>query len=259
MARIIKYNQVNISQEKIIGRNSENITIDNEADEEKFKIENEIKNLVSKKNKLLQEMELIKEDSIKEKNNIIKTAHEEYENIIKEANEKAILELDKHKQEGYQSGYKEGFEEGQQKSIDKYGLEINEAISIKNDVIKWKKDEIGKIEKDVINLVINSVDKIIKLKLDENDEIILNLIREALNKLTFTEKLVVRVNGDDFEKVNSSRDKILAMAGHIDDIEIKIDKSLEKGDLIIDTNSGSINPSIKNQFEIIKEEFLNLI
>jgi flagellar assembly protein FliH len=259
LARIIKYNQVNISQEKIIGSDSKNTTIDNEADEKKLKIENEINDLVLKKNELLKEMESIKEDSIKEKDNIIKTAYEEYENIIKEANEKAKLELDKYKQEGYQSGYNEGFEEGQQKSIDKYKLEINEAISIKNDVIKWKKDEIEKIEEDVINLVINSVDKIIKLKLDENDEVILNLIKEALKKLTFTEKLVVRVNDDDFEKVNSSRDKILAMAGHIDDIEIKIDKSLEKGDLIIDTNSGSINPSIKKQFEIIKEEFLNLV
>ncbi|CAH2214025.1 FliH/SctL family protein [Tepidibacter aestuarii] len=259
MSRIIKYNQVNISKEKVIGFESQKNSEDNKLHEEKLKIENEIKNLVSKKNEILKEIELIKEDAIKEKNNIIKSANEEYENIIKSANEKAKLELDKYKQEGYQKGYEEGFEEGQQKSIDKYKLEINEAINIKNDVITWKNNQIDRMEKDIIDLVINSVDKIIKIKLDENDDIILNLIQEALNKLTFTEKLIVRVNADDFEKVEASRDKILAMAGHIDDIEIKIDRSLEKGDLIIDTNSGSVNPSIKNQFEIIKEEFLSLV
>ncbi|MEJ8554401.1 FliH/SctL family protein [Tepidibacter sp. Z1-5] len=259
MSRIIKHNQVNISEEKIVGFESPKVIEDNQTYEKNLKIENEINNLILKKNDVLKEIELIKQNAIKEKNNIIETANKEYENIISSANEKAKLELDKHKQEGYQKGYEEGFEYGQQKSIDKYEAEIDEAINIKNNVIQWKKDQIDKLEKDIIDLVINSVDKIIKVKLEENDEIILNLIKEALNKLTFTEKLIVRVSGEDFEKVNSSRDKILAMSGYIEDIQIKVDKSLEKGDLIIDTNAGTVNPSIKNQFEIIKEEFLSLV
>ncbi|WP_099187225.1 FliH/SctL family protein [Tepidibacter mesophilus] len=259
MSRIIKYNQVNISEEKVIGLEPQMINTENKFHEEKIRIQNEIENLVLEKKNILKQIEFVKEDAMKEKNSIIETAHKEYENIINSANEKAELELDKYKQEGYQKGYEEGFKDGQEKSIDKYKLEIDKAISIKNDVIRWKKDQIDEIEKDIINLVINSVDKIIKIKLDEDDEIILNLIKEALNKLTFTEKLTVRVNVDDFEKVNSSRDKILAMAGNIDDIQIKVDKSLEKGDLIIDTNAGSINPSIKSQFKIVKEEFLSLI
>ncbi|WFD11675.1 FliH/SctL family protein [Tepidibacter hydrothermalis] len=259
MSKIIKHNQVNISEEKIVGLQPRSITVDNKSQEKKLKIENEINNLILKKNDILKEIELIKQDSIKEKNNIIETAHKEYETIINSANEKAKVELDKYKQEGYQKGYEEGFEEGQQKSIEKYQSEIDEAINVKNSVIEWKKNEVDKMEKDIINLVINSVDKIIKVKLEENDDIILNLIKEALNKLTFTEKLIVRVSDDDFEKVNSSRDKILAMAGYIDDIQVKVDKSLEKGDLIIDTSAGTVNPSIKNQFEIIKEEFLSLV
>lgn len=259
MSRIIKHNQVNISEEKIVGRKAQNINVDNSSHEKKIKVENEINSLILKKNDILKEIEFIKEDGIKEKNNIIQTAHKEYENIINTANEKAKMELDKYKQEGYQKGYEEGFEEGKQKSVDEYKSEINEAVNIKNSVIEWKKNQIDKLEKDIIDLVINSVDKIIKVKLEENDEIILNLVKEALNKLTFTEKLVIRVSAYDFEKVNSSRDKILAKAGYIDDIQIKVDKSLEKGDLIVDTNSGTVNPSIKNQFEIIKEEFLSLV
>lgn len=259
MSRIIKHNQVNISEEKIVGRESRNIIVDNSSQEKKLKVENEINYLILKKNDILKEMEVMKQDGIKQKNNIIETAHKEYENIINSANEKAKLELDKYKKEGYQKGYEEGLEDGLQKSIDEYKSEIDEAINIKNSVIEWKKNQIDKMEKDIIDLVINSVDKIIKVKLEENDEIILNLLKEALNKLTFTEKLVVRVSADDFDKVNSSRDKILAMAGYIDDIQIKVDKSLEKGDLIVDTNAGTVNPSIKNQFEIIKEEFLSLV
>jgi len=259
LSRIIKHNQVNISEEKIVGRESRNIIVDNSSQEKKLKVENEINYLILKKNDILKEMEVMKQDGIKQKNNIIETAHKEYENIINSANEKAKLELDKYKKEGYQKGYEEGLEDGRQKSIDEYKSEIDEAINIKNSVIEWKKNQIDKLEKDIIDLVINSVDKIIKVKLEENDEIILNLVKEALNKLTFTEKLVVRVSADDFDKVNSSRDKILAMAGYIDDIQIKVDKSLEKGDLIVDTNAGTVNPSIKNQFEIIKEEFLSLV
>ncbi len=259
MSRIIKYNQVKINEEKIVGFESGKVIEDKQTSEEKLKIENEITNLILKKNEILKEIKSIKEDAINEKNNIIINAQKEYENIINSANEIAKTEFEKYKQEGYQKGYEEGVKQGHQKSIDEYKSEIDEAIDIKNNVIKWKKDQVNEVERDIIDLVIKSVDKIIKLKLDENDEIILNLIKEALNKLTFTEKLIVRVNADDFEKVDSSRDKILAMAGHIDDIKIKIDKSLQKGDLIIDTNAGSVNPSIKSQFEIIKEQFLNLV
>ncbi|OPJ57086.1 FliH/SctL family protein [Alkalithermobacter paradoxus] len=123
----------------------------------------------------------------------------------------------------------------------------------------WKSREINSLEKNIINLVIQSVEKIIKIKLQEDDEVILNVLKEALNKFTFTHKLIIRVDKDSFDLVNSSKNKILAMTDNIDDIEVKIDSSFQKGDIVIDTDSGTINPSIKNQIGILKEEFIKLL
>jgi flagellar assembly protein FliH len=262
LSRVIKSNQVKLVEQKVVkfdstkgAQQSNSYNVDIEKNIDIDKITAQIEQLLIKKEEINNQIQREKEIAQREKEEIVNKAKSEYENIIKRAQEESQILFNDRREEGYKQGYEDGYK----KSIEEYNSIIQEALSVKNSVLNWKKSEINRLEKDVINLVIQSIEKIIRIKLEEDDELILNVLKEGLDKFTFTEKLIIRVSSNDFDTVNFSKGKILAMAAHIDDMEIKVDNSLGKGEVIIDTNSGSINPSIKNQLEILKEEFLNLI
>ncbi len=224
-------------------------------DESKEKITREIEKLEIKREELREEVEIMRDSVLREKKEILDQAKLEEQNILSMAKN----EGERIRKENKEIGYKQGYEEGYNKSIAEYNFLIQEALGVKNTLLEWKKKEIDNLEKDIIHLVLDSIQKIIQIKLEEDDHVILNILREGLNKFTFTESLIIRANSENFDVVNFSKDKILAMAEHIDQIDIKVDNSLHKGEIIIDTSSGSINPSITNQIEILKESFLKLL
>lgn len=267
MSRIIKSSQVNIVDQKLL-KPEVNVLIQNytreinndinenkEVLKEKEKIDEEIQDLLNRKDQIIKENTQLRELAKKENEKIIEHARLEYEKMIISAKQESQIIYNEEKERAYAQGYEAGYNQ----SMSEYHALISEALEIKNSVLTWKNEQVDNLEKNIIDLVLNSIEKIIKIKLNEDDNVVLNILKEGLDKFTFTESLIVRASNDDFDIINSSKDKILAMTDHIDQIEIKVDNSLKKGDIIIDTNSGSINPSVTNQLEILKEEFLNLL
>ncbi|MDK2917385.1 MAG: flagellar assembly protein FliH [Candidatus Petromonas sp.] len=185
----------------------------------------------------------------------IKEAKEEAEKIIGEAYEKSKNIMQQAQRDGYEKGKELGFEEGKKQAESL----ITEALNIKEAVLKSKKQLLKDIEEDVISLVIDTVEKILNKKVEEDYETIYNLIQLGLEKCAFTENLILRVSPEDYDFVISIKDKILALSENISDIQIKQDKSLRKGSCIIDTSSGSIDSSIWTQFNHVKEIFEELL
>ncbi|KXZ39766.1 flagellar assembly protein FliH [Alkalithermobacter thermoalcaliphilus JW-YL-7 = DSM 7308] len=249
MYRVIKSNQVKLSDEKIIKTETKT---NNSCQSDAYKtVSKEIDDMLKLKEKLALEIDNMKKDAHEQEKSIIQRAKDEYKKIIDKAKAQAQEILHQERKKGYEQGYKE--------SIQKYEQLIDEAMQIKRSVHNWKKDQINNLEKDIINLVAKSVEKIIKVKVDQDDEIILNVLKEALDKLTFATKINIRVNKYDFNKVDSSKNKILAMNDCIDEINVRLDETLQKGGIVIDTDSGMVNPSIDKQIETLKEELFKLL
>jgi len=169
---------------------------------------------------------------------IISEAHEDEKRIYEEA-----------KIKGYDEGYSAGYHDGKKEAE----ALIQEALGIKNELLQKKKELFRNIEKDCIELVIRTIEKILHQKIDApSEETILGLIRGALEKCAYTESLILRVSPEDYEHAQSVKDKILCLVENIDEIQIKQDASLQKGSCILDTVAGSIDSSIHTQFEQVK-------
>ncbi len=176
---------------------------------------------------------------------IIKDAYEDEKRIHEEA-----------KAKGYDEGYSAGYHDGKKEA----DALIQEALEMKNRLLRMRKELLRNIEKDCIELVIRTLEKMLHQKIDApSEEMILGLIRGALEKCAYTESLVLRVNPEDYDHVQSIKDKVLCLVENIDDIQIKKDASLQKGSCILDTVSGSIDSSIHTQFEQVKSIFEELL
>ncbi len=185
----------------------------------------------------------------------LQNANIEAEKIIQEAYESAKQIYQNAKMEGYQEGQKKGYEDGKLEA----DYLIQEALQIKESLQHSKKETAKAFEKDLVDLVIATVEKIISERVEDSYETIIGLIKLGLEKCTYTDSLVIRVSPEDYGYAISARTRILSLAENIDDMQIKQDAAFKKGSCVIDTVSGSIDSSIETQLNQIKELFRELL
>lgn len=245
MSNVLKSSQVIIDDSKFtistVQKLYDNTKQKNIGQEKK---ENELKELERRKKEI--------EKIAKEK---IEIATSEAEDIISNAYERSKGIMDQAKEQGYTDGKRLGFEEGKREADSL----IKEALSIKNSLLDSKKNLLKDMEEEIVNLCINTIERILNKKIEEDTELILSLIQLGINQCAFTEKLIIRVSPEDYDYTISIKDKILALSENISEIEIKQDKSLAKGSCIVDTPSGSVDSSICTQFNYIKDIFEELL
>lgn len=237
LSNIIKSSHVT----KIIPSKSEPII---KKDEKEDIIKEKILEAIKKSDEIATEAE----NKAKE---IIHNAKVESESYIEEAYTKAASIVE----EARKKGYNEGFQEGKMVS-DKL---IEEANDLKKEYFLQRENLLREVEEDVINLTVNICEKILGDFVEENKEAIISIISKGINSLNAREKMIIRVSSGDFDFVEMSKDRILSMANQVEDIEIKADNTLEPGSCVIETSKGSVDSSLKTQFDEIKDLIQNLL
>lgn len=198
------------------------------------------------------EYERIIQEAKKKADEMISNAQIKYDNSIQNAYEKSSKIIAEYRKEGYEKGYEIGKSEA-----DKL---IEDAIKIKEKNHKQKDNLLKEIENDVITLVIDICEKVIGKTLDDDRETILSIITKGIHSLNAKENLVIRVCPDDYDLVEMSKQKILAMGNLIEDIQIKPDNTLDVGGCIIETCKGSVDTSVRTQLDeinILLKDLLN--
>ena len=204
---------------------------------------------------------------------IIKIAEERSKQIIEEAESQRIIIINNAQEQsgeikeeakklGYEEGYKNGYDGGFEKGYDEgksvSDLLIQDSLKIKDDYINTRNDLLKELEDDIIQLVISIYEKILDKEIVEDDDTITSLVLNGIKNLDPTDKLTIIVSKDDFNTLEKSKDLILANASLINELDMKYDINLDKGDCILETAKGSIDISIKDQLEEVKE-LLNTI
>ena len=227
-----------------------------------------IKKTDNKEEKVLLEKAKEKYDEIveianKEAENIIRSGYEEKKIILDKAFEEAKKSFEQWKQKGHEEGlklgYDKGYMEGYEKGRKDSNILIDEALEIKEHYIKEKEKIYREIEEDIIKLVIEISEKVIYDKVDQDKEYIVSVVLKGIDSLNTTESLIVRVSKEDYKIVEMSKNKILAKASLVNDLEVKLDNNLNKGDCIIETSKGNVDVSIDYQIEKVQELLNNIL
>ncbi|TCS89654.1 flagellar assembly protein FliH [Keratinibaculum paraultunense] len=207
------------------------------------------------------------EDAVKKSEEIINSAYEKSEEVLDDTHKRAqdILKENKIKgyDEGYKNGYKKGYDEGYNQGY-KEGKEdskilISQALDIKKDYVNKRNSLLKDTEKDLIQLVISIYEKILYKKVDEDEEIIVSLILKGIDNLEISEKLTIITSQEDYEIVEKYKDVILAKASLVDEIDIRVNSDMVKGDCILETSKGNIDVSLQTQLKEIKELLLTIL
>lgn len=189
-------------------------------------------------------------------------AEDEARDIIAAARKKATeleeeisLKTDDIEKDAYTRGYKEGHELGFQDGKDEIGRLIERLHVILTKAIEKRNEIIEESESQLINLVLLISKKVIKVISENQKNVVVNNVIQALRKLKGRGEVTIRVNMADLELATEHRRFFTEKVENVKNITILEDSSVEKGGCIIETDFGQIDARISAQLNEVEAKF----
>ncbi|MFH1428259.1 MAG: FliH/SctL family protein [Candidatus Margulisiibacteriota bacterium] len=167
---------------------------------------------------------------------------------------RAINDVENIKKKAYQEGLEQGKADGQEEYVQKSQeifKTINEAVKQKNRIIK-------EAEGGILKLAINIAEQIIRSEISLNQAVCLNIVAEAVNKITDRDQVIVKVNTIDLELVKRNRDRLASLIDGVKSFSIVEDSQVGPGGCIVETNLGYIDARIATKLQTVEGAFMKV-
>lgn len=220
--------------------------------------------------KIKKEAERVAFDEVKRKNNqaqrIRQEAEDEAKRILEEARKKAEeLEseirqrVERTEKEAFDKGFEQGREQGYQEGRAEVQRLVENLQRIITAAIEKRNLIIEEAETQVINLVLLITKKVIKVISENQKNVVINNVVQALRKLKSRGDVVIRVNLADLELTSSHINDFMKMVENVKSITVLEDSSVDRGGCIIETDFGQIDARVSSQLNEIEERILELM
>jgi flagellar assembly protein FliH len=220
--------------------------------------------------KIKKEAERAAFDEVKRKNNqaqrIRQEAEDEANRIIGEAARKAEevegeikQKIEKVEHEAHDAGYKEGREAGYEEGKAEVARLVENLNRIISAAIEKRNEIVSESETQVINLVLLIAKKVIKVISENQKNVVINNVVQALRKLKSRGEVVIRVNLSDLDLTSEHVNDFLKMVENVKSVTVLEDSSVDRGGCIIETDFGEIDARISSQLHEIEERILELM
>jgi flagellar assembly protein FliH len=220
--------------------------------------------------KIRKDAEKVAFDEVKRKNNQAQKIRQEAEDqaqvILAESRQRAAdLESDikqrvtQTEREAYERGYADGHAKGYDEGRAEVERLVESLHSIITKAIEKRNEIIEEAETQIINLVLLIVKKVIKVISENQKNVVINNVVQALRKLKSRGDVVIRVNLADLELTSEHVKDFMKMVENVKSITVLEDSSVDRGGCIIETDFGQIDARISSQLHEIEERILELM
>lgn len=227
-----------------------------EANEKAAKIiEDAEKVAFNKVKSSLEEKALNLKEAQREGEKIIEEAKKEAEKIIQDAR----VEAERIKKEAYERGFSQGVEDGFNQGKREIQILVDRLKEMTGYISNKRMEIINKSEREVVELALEVVRKILKEIRENERDVVIRQIRYVLSKLAGSTKFIIRVNPTDFDIVVNHKDEFIKMVEEGGDIKIFEDPFVEQGGCVVETDTTTIDAQITSQLMEIEEKLKTLL
>ena len=198
--------------------------------------------------------QIIKTQATDEADRILKDARSEAEKLVLEARATKEEITNSAYKEGRDSGHEEGYKEGRaeaQRLIDRLHLMIEKIMDKRVQIL-------SETEQQIVNLVLLMTRKIVKVISENQRNVVMTNIVQALRKVKGRGDVLIRVNMAELALTSEHSKEFLSAAENVKNITIVEDSSVEKGGCIIETDFGSIDARISSQLAELEQKILDI-
>jgi flagellar assembly protein FliH len=161
--------------------------------------------------------------------------------------------------EAFEKGVAEGREQGYGEGRAEAGRLVERLHTILSRAIEKRGEIIQESETQIINLVLLIVKKVIKVISENQKNVVINNVVQALRKLRSRGDVVIRVNLADLQLTSEHVKDFMKMVENVKSITVLEDSSVDKGGCLIETDFGQIDGRVSSQLHEIEEKILELM
>lgn len=188
-------------------------------------------------------------------------AEDEKERILEEARQEADQmrrdaqnEVDQIRKNAYNEGFEQGREDGFNSGKPEVDRLIYQLHHIIDKTLEKRNEIIEESETQLINLVLLIAKKVVKVISENQKNVVINNVIQALRKLKSRGQVLIKVNLEDVELTTGHVKDFMRMVDNVQSVTVVEDSTVDKGGCIIETDFGEIDARISSQLHEIEEK-----
>lgn len=161
------------------------------------------------------------------------------------------------KEKAYREGFELGLKEGREKA-EKESKEILQRLeSLIKSLQRIREEIYKKAEEEILELSVAIAKKILRRELELNRSSILQLVREAIRRLTEEDTIKIYLSFEDFELVKRHREELLRELGESKNLIISPSQEVSPGGCFVETEFAQVDARLETQLEAVVQGLKN--
>ncbi|MCG3090103.1 flagellar assembly protein FliH [Sporosarcina cyprini] len=162
-------------------------------------------------------------------------------------------------QQAYEEGFQVGFEDGRNKAL----AEMQDAIHRANKVTQMSQENSAKYlesqERVILDLAISTAERILGLKLEQDDEAFLSIVKRGLKEAREMKEIKLYVSSEYYPLLSENRTELAAIFPPDVPFLIFANEDFDSTECTIETNHGRIVVSVDEQLNELKEKLVEIL
>jgi flagellar assembly protein FliH len=206
------------------------------------------------KQQITAEAESLKASAQEEAERIVTSAKTQAEELSAETRKTLDDERKAALEEGREAGRQEGYAEGK--------VEVDRLIERTQVVLERAQDKRGEIlvetEREIINLVLLMTRKVVKVIAENQREVVVSNVIQALQKVRDRGTIIIRVNLVDLKLTTEHTKEFIETLEGAKSIQVVEDSTIDPGGCIIETDFGEVDARIASQLAELESRILEI-
>ncbi|MBO5136884.1 MAG: flagellar assembly protein FliH [Spirochaetaceae bacterium] len=198
--------------------------------------------------------QVIKSDADKKAEEILKSAQDQAASIVADAE----AQREKIKNDAYNAGFEEGRENGFKEGNQEAERLIDRLHVILDRVMDKRQEILDSTEQQIVELVLLMTRKIVKIISENQRNVVMSNVLQALRKVKGRGDVTVRVNLADLKLTTEHTKEFMNSVENIKNLTIMEDSSIDRGGCIVETDFGSIDARISSQLAELEQKVLEI-
>lgn len=162
---------------------------------------------------------------------------------------------DKRMKESYLRGYEEGKRAGKQSEKTQLESMLNRSRLLLSEIEEIRNSIYVNSEKQMIRLIMDIAKKVVGQVSQNQEGIVLNVVKKALEKIVDSKTIKIRVHPSDVSTLKQEKYQLTDLLEQNNTMELEADEMVSPGGCVVETSLGEIDARLEKQLQVIEELF----
>jgi len=179
-------------------------------------------------------------------------AQAESQQVLSEARSEAEQLRRTAQEEGLQEGRQQGRDEMEEQRTRQAKEFQRDASALLEAIHQQKQKLLRESEPRLVELAAMIAGQIVRKEVRQDDDTVLNIVRQAIVLATEKDQLLLRLNPEDLGWIRERCPELMALHEDIKEIHFEEDRRVERGGCVIETAAGNVDARIERQLDEIR-------